>query len=68
MNISEGHLEDIRNHYADGYTIGRGDGLLEGTSAERKRIETLIELDLLVAQDVKDRLFDLINGGRRDVN
>lgn len=68
MRFTEGHLEDLRNHYADGYTIGRSDGFLEGRSAERHRIETIINLDLLVAQEVKDRLFDLINGGSRDVN
>lgn len=66
--LSEGHLEDLRNHYNDGYAIGRNDGYLEGRAKERTRIETIINLDLLVSQEVKDRLFDLINGGRRDDN
>ena len=66
--LSEGHLEDVRNHYEDGYKIGKNDGFLEGRAKERHRIETIISLDLLVAQEVKNRLFDLINGGRRDDN
>ena len=68
MNLTPGYLEDLRNHYADGYAIGRNDGYLEGRAAERHRIETIIDLDLMVAQEVKDRLFDLINGGHKDVN
>jgi|688.fasta_scaffold1408422_2 hypothetical protein len=58
MELSEGHKEDLRNQFEDGYSFGRID--------ERKRIQLLIELDLLVPAEVKPRLFDLINGGQSD--
>lgn len=57
MKLSEGYLEDLRNHFDDGYALGR--------DFERFRIETIIKLDLLVSDDVKQRLFDLINGGKK---
>lgn len=56
MELSEGHLEDLRNHYADGYFMGRED--------ERARIKTLVELDLLLPAAVKERVVDLIRGGK----
>lgn len=58
MELSEGHKEDLRNHFEDGYFLGRAD--------ERNRIRLLIELDLLTPADIKPRLFDLINGGSSD--
>lgn len=56
MELSEGHLEDLRNHYADGYFMGRED--------ERSRIKTLIELDLMLSAPAKERIADLIRGGK----
>lgn len=56
MELSEGYLEDLRNHFDDGYKLGRED--------ERKRCATLIELDLLLNNDVKQRMLDLIRGGK----
>jgi hypothetical protein len=56
MELSEGHLEDLRNHYQDGYDMGRID--------ERERIKTLVGLDLLLPDNVKERVKDLINGGK----
>lgn len=38
-----------------------------GRQKERDRILTIIELDLLTSQEVKDRLRDLVNGGKEDV-
>lgn len=58
MNLPEGYEEDMRNHFDDGYNFGRED--------ERKRIQILIELDMLLSEEVKSRIKDLINGGRSD--
>lgn len=58
MELSEGYKEDLRNHFEDGYSLGRAD--------ERKRIQILLELDLLLPTDIKSRIIDLINGGRSD--
>lgn len=58
MEFSEGYKEDLRNHFEDGYSLGRAD--------ERKRIQILLELDLLLPTDIKSRIIDLINGGRSD--
>ena len=59
MILTDGHLEDLRNHFSDGYAFGRED--------ERKRILTIIELDLLTSQEVKERLRDLVYGGKDNV-
>jgi hypothetical protein len=56
MELSDGHLEDLRNHYADGYFMGRED--------ERARITTLVKLDLLLSEAIKERVTDLIRGGK----
>ena len=37
-----------------------------GRQKERDRILTIIELDLLTSQEVKDRLRDLANGGKEN--
>jgi hypothetical protein len=58
MNLPEGYEEDMRNHFDDGYNFGRED--------ERKRIQILVELDMLLSEEVKSRIRDLINGGRSD--
>lgn len=58
MELSEGHKEDLRNHFEDGYALGRLD--------ERQRIKLLIELDLLTPAEAKQRIYNLINGGRSD--
>jgi hypothetical protein len=58
MNLPEGYEEDVRNHFDDGYNFGRED--------ERKRIQILVELDMLLSEEVKSRIRDLINGGRSD--
>lgn len=57
--LSAGHLEDLRNHFNDGYNFGKED--------ERKRILTIIELDLLTTQEVKERLRALVYGGNENV-
>jgi hypothetical protein len=53
--LTAGHLEDLRNHFEDGYALGRKD--------ERDRILTIIELDLLTKPEVKERLRVLTHGG-----
>ena len=40
--------------------------IAEGRRLERIRCATLIELDLLVTEGVKQRMLDLIRGGRDD--
>jgi hypothetical protein len=57
--VTEAHLEDLRNHFADGYSLGRAD--------ELQRILTLIELDLLTTPEVKERLKALAYGGHENV-
>jgi hypothetical protein len=56
--ISDGHLEDLRNHFDDGYELGK--------EAERNRIMAWFELDLLIPDNVKIRVLDLIRGGKLD--
>lgn len=58
MELSDGYKEDLRNHFEDGYSLGRTD--------ERKRIKLLIELDLLTPAEAKQRIYNLIDGGRSD--
>lgn len=53
--LTKGHLEDLRNHFEDGYTLGRKD--------ELNRIMSIIELDLLTTDDIKERLRALAYGG-----
>ena len=53
--LTAGHKEDLRNHFEDGYKLGRED--------ERERILTIIELDLLTSPEVKERLRVLTHGG-----
>jgi hypothetical protein len=55
MELSEGYLKDLRNHFTDGYELGRED--------ERARIATVIDLDLLIPENIKGRISDLIRGG-----
>lgn len=55
MELPKGYLEDLQNHYQDGYAFGRED--------ERQRCMTLVELDLLLPQEVKKRVLDLLRGG-----
>jgi hypothetical protein len=47
-----GAMEDLHNHYSDGYRFGKAD--------EAKRILTLVELDILIPDNVKDRIKDLV--------
>jgi hypothetical protein len=54
--LTSGHLEDLRNHFNDGYTLGRQD--------ELHRCMTLIDLDLLLPKEVKSRILDLLRGGK----
>lgn len=56
MELSELHLEDLRNHFDDGYKLGRED--------ELKRCMTLVELDLLLTDEVRNRIKDLLRGGK----
>lgn len=60
MELSEGHLEDLRNHFDDGYALGQSD--------ERARISTWIELDILLPANVRERVLDLIRGGKENGN
>jgi hypothetical protein len=53
MGISK---DDVSKEYFDGYYMGRAD--------EQDRILTLIKLDLLVPDNVKPRIQDLIRGGK----
>jgi hypothetical protein len=64
--ISDGHLEDLRNHFDDGYGLGKEDGYELGKEAERNRIMAWFELDLLIPDNVKIRVLDLIRGGKLD--
>jgi hypothetical protein len=57
--ITEGHKEDLRNHFEDGYKLGRKD--------ELARILTIIDLDLLTTPEVKERLKVLAYGGYENV-
>lgn len=57
--LTEGHLEDLRNQFEDGYALGRQD--------ELKRVLTIIELDLLTTPEVKERLKALAYGGYENV-
>jgi hypothetical protein len=56
MELTEGHQEDLRNHFDDGYKLGRED--------ERARCMTLVGLDLLLSEEVRNRIKDLIRGGK----
>ena len=58
MDPLAGHLEDVRNHFEDGYTLGRQD--------ELKRCMTLVELDMLLPENVRERVLDLLRGGKDD--
>lgn len=46
----------VSKDYADGYFMGRID--------ERERISTVLELDLLIPENIKPRIKDLIRGGK----
>lgn len=58
MELSEGYLEDLRNHYEDGYKFGRED--------ELERCMTLVKLDLLLSEEVRTRVLDLLRGGKEN--
>ena len=53
MDSSENNLT---KEYRDGYFMGRAD--------EQDRVITLIELDLLIPENIKPRIKDLIRGGK----
>lgn len=46
----------VSKDYADGYRMGRID--------EQERIKTLVDLDLLIPDNIKPRIKDLIRGGK----
>lgn len=56
MELTEGHKEDLRNHFDDGYKLGRED--------ELNRCMTLVKLDLLLTEEVRQRVMDLLRGGK----
>lgn len=56
--LTEGHLEDLRNHFDDGYALGRQD--------ERARCMTVVELDMLLTEEVRKRILDLLRGGKNE--
>jgi hypothetical protein len=58
VELSEGYLEDLRNHYEDGYKFGRED--------ELERCMTLVKLDLLLSEEVRTRVLDLLRGGKEN--
>ena len=57
--LAEGFLEDLRNHFNDGYELGRQD--------ELQRILTIIDLDLMTTAEIKERLKVLAYGGNENV-
>ncbi len=56
MELTEGHKEDLRNHFDDGYKLGRED--------ELNRCMTLVKLDMLLTEEVRQRVMDLLRGGK----
>lgn len=56
MELTDGHKEDLRNHFDDGYKLGRED--------ELNRCMTLVKLDLLLTEEVRQRVIDLLRGGK----
>jgi hypothetical protein len=56
MELTEGHKEDLRNHFDDGYKLGRED--------ELNRCLTLVKLDMLLTEEVRQRVMDLLRGGK----
>lgn len=48
--------DNLTKEYRDGYLMGRAD--------ERDRISTVLELDLLIPENIKPRIKDLIRGGK----
>jgi hypothetical protein len=56
MELTEGHKEDLRNHFDDGYKLGRED--------ELDRCMTLVKLDMLLTEEVRQRVMDLLRGGK----
>ena len=56
MELTEGHKEDLRNHFDDGYKLGRED--------ELNRCITLVKLDMLLTEEVRQRVTDLLKGGK----
>ena len=48
--------DNLTKEYRDGYFMGRAD--------ERDRISTVLELDLLIPENIKPRIKDLIRGGK----
>lgn len=60
--LSKGAQEDLKVTYEAGYDFGFKDG----RKAEADRILALIELDLMVPDNVKSRIKDLVNGNSDD--
>jgi hypothetical protein len=56
MEFNEGHQEDLRNHFEDGYKLGRED--------ELARCMTMVKLDMLLSEEVRGRVLDLLRGGK----
>jgi hypothetical protein len=56
MELSKGHLEDLRNHFEDGYRFGRED--------ELARCMAVVKLDMLLSEEVRNRVLDLLRGGK----
>jgi hypothetical protein len=56
MELTEGYQEDLRNHFEDGYKLGRED--------ELARCMTLVKLDMLLTEEVRSRVLDLLRGGK----
>jgi len=56
MELSEGYQEDLQNHFEDGYKLGRED--------ELARCMTMVKLDMLLSEEVRTRVLDLLRGGK----
>lgn len=58
MELNELFQEDLRNHFEDGYKLGRED--------ELARCMTMVKLDMLLSEEVRERVLDLLRGGKED--
>jgi hypothetical protein len=58
MELTDLFKEDLRNHFDDGYKLGRED--------ERVRCMTMVKLDMMLSEETKQRVLDLLRGGKEN--
>jgi len=58
MELTDLFKEDLRNHFDDGYALGRED--------ERARCMTMVKLDMMLSEEIKHRVLDLLRGGKEN--